>query len=252
MRIIDDNVRFIMPSNREYQFAAMAIVQAFVNNYDEKMRLNNAMPDVEQRFVLHYEAAMPAEDWEFFQKAGVVLTKMPEPITHVDMELDLTEDKAMSFFGSLRHVVQVYGQMCGINVSSFPQMRTVALASDWKVVFLDNMQVDWHGEGAHYPTVTGEQLLHVRDGDLTCVVGRAGWETYLAAAMGLYVAEIRPPDVPRNWLSKWASPFYYVVDSNHIDLLPKMLRDMEEHHVQRQQLLLEKSEKEKRLAEVVA
>lgn len=242
MNIIHDSVRFIMPTEREYQFPAMAIVQEYVNGYDQKMHLNNVMPEAHQKFVLHYDCVMSDADWDFFQRAGIKLVKDKEPLDSLEMEIDMSIDHAMKFFNSQRHVSQVYGQFCGINISAFPQMRTVAQHPDWKVIILAGSYRGTTGIDIEH-CITGEQLLDVKDGELTCVVGYAGWETYLAASMGLYVAEIRRPEVPRNWLSKWVSPFYYQLESTRLNLLPKMLDDMRVNHELRRQHMEEEQEK---------
>jgi hypothetical protein len=229
MRIVDDYVRFIMPYDRELQFPAMAVLQAYVNGYDQKMKMNDVMPEAHQEFILHYDVTMPEYDWEFFQKAGIKLDKQRERVERPDMETDFSEDRAMKFFNSSLHVAQVYGKLCGIEASAFPQMRTVAQHPGFEVAYIGS------APGHAIRRIGGEELLDVKDGELTCVVGYAGWETYLAASMGLYVAELRHPYIPRNWLSKWVSPFYYMLDATKDYMLRRMLEDMEENHKLRQE-----------------
>ena len=59
---IIDEVLFRMPVDLELQFPAMAVLQSFVNGYDEKMHANNPVKDGSVTFELRYDVEMPDED----------------------------------------------------------------------------------------------------------------------------------------------------------------------------------------------
>jgi hypothetical protein len=55
-------------------------------------------------------------------------------------------------------------------------------------------------------------------GQVFGLVGHASWQTYLAASYLLPVIEIADPRQPRDLLSKWRNPHYYVVeDESSVD-----------------------------------
>jgi hypothetical protein len=225
--ILTDHVRFIVPQSREYQFAAMTVIQRFVNGYDEKMRLNHVLP-TSSPFELHYELhGLPDEDWKFWQAIGLKLTKMPEPVERCDMEIDMREEQVLQFYAFDRHVCQAYGSSCGVEVSPLPEIRTVTpfLMRDVdgygtsrleRVLWLDNMDED----------VAEGHLMEAEDDEFSCVVGERGWLTWWAVAMGLPTIEILKPDESVPWMSKWSSPLYRVIEENHKNLLHQSIHDL--------------------------
>ena len=193
--LIIDRVRFLMPKDRELQFPAITIVQSYVNNFDAKWKAN-VYNNPRYRFELRYDVAIADEDWAFFRKAGLALPQDREPLNDVDAEFDLTEEKLAQFDKCEKHVCQVYGALTGVGCPPLPEIRRVLPGKQWWVL------------GSY----DGDDLLALKDDICAGFIGKAGWETYLAAAMGLPVIEYCIPGRPRNWLSKWTNPYYRVID----------------------------------------
>lgn len=213
---IEDNVLFRMPASREYQFAALAVAQVFVEYYDKKMEINHVLPTGNYKFRLHYQLDMPDTDLEFFKAIGLELKTEPELLDHVDMDLDFTEDRVMQFFAFDRHVCQICGGLSGVQVNPAPKIRTVKSSLERRVLMLDDL------------AVPADVLMHAQDDEISCVVGRQSWLTYWSAAMGLPTIEIIDESTRRAWLSKWYSPVYRQIETRHINLLQQAIEDLEE------------------------
>lgn len=214
---IEDHVVFRMPSALDYQFAALAIVQSFVDFYDKKMELAHVLPTDKVRFRLHYKLeGMSAEELDLFRRMGLELKYPPEELDHADMELNFTEDRAFEFFAFDRHVCQIYGGLSGVQVNPVPRVRQVKPALDGEIVYIDD---------ADDPLAL---LMAAEDNRISCVVGRQSWLTYWSIAMGLPTVEIIDADTKRTWMSKWYSPVYRMIEHEHINLLPQCLQDLAE------------------------
>lgn len=208
--IITEHVRFLLPKDLELLFAAMAVVQNYVNTYPQKMA--NASPQ-HGKFRLRYDMDISEEDWQLFRNAGLVLNTLPEnlPLEHVDAIFDLREERITQFQQSTnKHACQICGIVTGVSCPPMPMVRRVRPKLDkfeWRA-FLD--VADYCDE---MRLVNPGMLLRLSSDEWTGIVGYASWGTYLAASMGLAVIEIQPAGRPRNWLSKWTNPFYRMIQT---------------------------------------
>lgn len=205
MRVVDQ-VLFKMPQDRELQFPAMAVLQAFVNSFQAKMK-SGVQPAPPPSYHLRYQVDMPKDDWLFFKTLGLSIVQQQEKIERPDLMLDFTEQRLELFKDSGKHVCQIYGIMSGVACPPLPVIRKVAPKIDgepkWALV-----RYKLRGGIA----TGGDELAAAKDAEWTGVIGYAGWETYLAASMGLPLIEILPRGRPRNWLSKWTSSVYRMVE----------------------------------------
>jgi hypothetical protein len=205
-----DKVLFKMPTDRELLFPAMAVLQHFVNGFDNKMKANDVSHDKETEYRLRYDVEIAGPDWGLFERLGLKLNQGPVPIGLPDMIVDLREEKTLQFRESGKHVCQVYGVLSGVGCPPIPTTRKVApdfSGGSWVSV----------GQIPGMKEITGEQLLDTVSGQYSGIVGRAGWETYVTCCLGLPVVEIIPADRPRQWLSKWTHQHYrMVVESDHV------------------------------------
>jgi len=199
---ITDTVVFVMPRDHELQFPAMSALQMFVDGYKERCRQTDAsMGKVTYR--LSYEAIMPKEDWEFFASVGYKVAQEPSELLYTQPSLvaDMSDARLNSFINGGRHAAQVCGLITGVGVCPpFPRLKQVRI----KRLGLPAWLVDPHLS----------MLIDAKDNEITGVLGKAGRETTLAAAMGLAVIEIVPDGRPRSWLSKWMSPLYHATSDN--------------------------------------
>src|SRR5678816_2970785 len=83
--VIVDQVLFIMPKSREYQFPAIGVVQDFVNTYQQKMMAQNPAGNPLLRYQLKYDVDISGDDWDFFQQIGLQLIQPREELTEPDM-----------------------------------------------------------------------------------------------------------------------------------------------------------------------
>jgi hypothetical protein len=197
--IIEDTVLFIMPEDKEYQFAAVSILQFYVNVFQDKMKNSYPQPP-DLKFKLHYDVQIDPKDWKFWQRAELSLVQDKEPIGYPDAIFDFSNERIDLFKGSGKHVGQVCGLMCGVGCPPLPEIRKVQpkLGGEW--IMLN-------------PGVPHVDLLELQDEQVAGVIGEASWETYLACAMNLPTVEILPVGRPRTWLSKYTSAGYRVVDA---------------------------------------
>lgn len=201
---VPDHVRFLMPSSRELQWAAMSIAQKWLNNYDTRMEAQDTSGG-RALFDLHYEFTMPDEDFRIFEAVGLSLAKQPEKVFGpVDMIIDFREERIERLNDGLRHATQACGVMCGEDAKAVPKVRLVnpGVNAPW-VTTHEGLAV---ALGARY--VEAEAFYTVQNGDFRGMVGYAGWETYMAASMYLPVVEIVPATRSRNWLSKFCNLGY--------------------------------------------
>lgn len=211
MRAILDRVLFIFPNDRELMFAAMSVVQEFVNTYDNKMAINDVSGGTAQ-YVLEYGVEAVSGMWEFFQKAGLELKYPRKLIEDPHMIVDMSEKVLARFTDPNKHVAQLYGSLCGIGCSPLPTLRRVYPR-------LNNHRWAWvtqpmFSEPFSYDILAEEsQLLNIKDGEYTGFIGWAGWQTYLTCSYGMPTIEILPPNRSRQRLSKWSSMHYKMVEA---------------------------------------
>jgi hypothetical protein len=215
--LITEQALFKMPKDQELQFPAMAVLQSYVNSYSEKMKANDVSYGT-ARFRLFYDAEMPEEDWQFFQRAGLKLSTNRVKLEHLDMVFDLTEDRVESMCSSGKHVCQIYGVMTGVGCPAWPTLRKVHPKMDggttWGV-----------GEGVHKAwadvarthcnqlvLLDADTLLSAEDNQWTGVIGRASRLTYLACSMGIPTIEILPENREVSFLSKFGFSAYRVIE----------------------------------------
>ena len=180
MNLVTESVRFVMPESREYQFAAFAVVQQYVNGFADKSRNHDVSGGTAVDFFVH--------------DVGVRLVQPPEPrLDSITMEVDLREEIVDVFIPSGKHLVQACGLRCGVLVPPLPEVRRVRIRQDEGFRWLES------------PTY--QDLVCLSDYECTGIVARRGGETYMAAAMGLAVVEL-DDSLYSNWLSKWGNILY--------------------------------------------
>lgn len=208
MKSITDRVVFFLPDDRELQWAAMAVVQAYVNRYDEHMARNNQNAS-KFLFELEYHLIMPPADWAIFQRAGIEL--MHQPVEHIgtpDVWFDLRANRVASFEAAGKHACQAYGAITGASANPMPAVRKVKPCTSKLMLGYAYGEDIVVAEGKAY-RMDLEDVCDLHDDQLTGVVGYASWRTYCAASMGLAVIEVLPKGRSRNWLSKFTNPLYY-------------------------------------------
>lgn len=206
---IPDNVLFNMPKDRELQWAAMTIVQKWVNNYEIRMEKNDASSGRAQ-YVLRYELGMPNEDFQIFRRAGLELRQQPGMLTgHPDMVIDLSDERLNRWKDSGKHVNQVCGYMCGEEAIAVPLIRRVhpGLGGRWGVL-APRDSISLYGE-----VITEEDLFKAVDGEWEGIIGYADWRMYLASAMMLPTIEICPNGRNKRWLSKFCNLGYRMIQA---------------------------------------
>lgn len=222
-RKVIDRVVYVMPKDRELQFPAMAIVQTYVNTYDQKIQSND-LSRGSAVYELMYDLVMPEEDWKFFLDAGTTLAKPRTRGLRADLYADMSDEKLLQFLHTGRHAAQACRIISGVEALPYPHVRQVQFRyTDKKWALLGDLRNSLLNVDYPLVPIAPQDLLQVQSDEFTGVVGFAGWGTYLAVSMGLPVVEIVADDRPRNWLSKWANKGYRVVDSKNPDHWPLMV-----------------------------
>ncbi len=207
---ITDRVLFKMPKDRELQFPAIAVVQAFVRGFDDKARVTDVSRGA-ATYDLQWALDMSEHDFQFFIAAGATFGRIPANNIIPDMIVDLSDDRINMYCDSGRHVCQICGIMSGVACMPVPALRQVRprlQSKVWALVGEKEITTDYR-----LVPIKLEHLLAADDESYTGVVGMASVETYLAAAMGLAVVELLPVGRPRNWLSKWQNKGYRLIDT---------------------------------------
>lgn len=206
-----DRVLFLMPKNRELLFPCMAVLQTYVNGFATKMQNSDASGGaVEWR--LQYDTDLPKIDWDFFQSIGLKVVQDPQDLDGPPSSIiDFNENTINSFAHSGKHVGQVCGFLSGVAASPLPDIRRVmprtikpgnwVLVSDPEVLGLD------------YSFPACGDLRQYKDDQLSGVIGLASEYTYHAAAMGVAVIEVIPPDRTRHWMSKFTNRGYRLLQT---------------------------------------
>lgn len=231
---IVDRVLFRLPQDLELQFPAIAVLQAFVNEYDANMAANNVSPEKVDTYKLQYAVDMATADWEFFVRLGLVLTH--QPVVELDaaphMVVDYSDDKLNHYQLKGKHVGQLCGSMLGIACPPIPVIRRVAsrkiLPFRWAVLESVPFSVSDKLINDTREFVPADAVLYTLNGQLTGVVGVASRETYAIASMGLPVVEIVPASRPLYWLSKFSNIGYRAVVADSSDLAPLLEVAMED------------------------
>lgn len=226
--LIKDRVQFKMPRDRELLFPAVAVMQFFVDTYQDRMVMNDAGQG--HKYNLSYGVDLEKEDWDFFQRIGLVLNQPSEVLNGYDMLADFSEERLAMFKNSGKHVCQAYGVMAGVGaITPIPNIRKIQLKKHDPVwVVLGEQYEGKVPIGFKYQALLGEDLYSLKDEEVTGVIGKAGWETYLAASMGLAVIELLPDDRPVTWLSKWSNQYYRVVQGeDKLDQIKSAIQNLE-------------------------
>ena len=210
-----DRILFLMPCGLEYQFCVWACIQQYVNTYPQRMA---AGAEVGQ-YDFEYEVRGPS-DLDLFRRFDFQLNKLPvAELTKPTMLVDLTKDNLDKFRDSGKHLSQVCGILSGTgDHPPFPVFtKRRKPGKEWIVV---------DGDDGPNDDFVGQMLDPTFS--VAGVIGNAGWKTYLAAALGLGVVERVPESRPRNWLSKWANPFYRAYQGEVAsDLMTQAIRSIE-------------------------
>jgi hypothetical protein len=214
---IADSVFFRMPKDRELLCAAITAVQAFVNTYKEKATKAN-IPGA--MYHLLWDWDLSPEDWALYESLKLILVQKPQQLYRIDMLVDMSTERALSYISCHKHAVQIYGLFCGTLCPAVPVIRQVkpGLVEGHLKIGLSEDCLQYSdltlqlAEPVEFSPVIVESLAHAEDWEYSCVLGHASELTYLAAAMGLPVVEILPEGRPTYWLSKWANSGYRVVE----------------------------------------
>ena len=191
---ITDYVRFLMPDNDEYRFAAVTAVQKFVNTFEIKS-VNSDVSEGRAKYALEYElSGLDDRYLQFLVDIGLHLRIPPCRALSADatMVCDMRDARLETFRGLGRHAAQVCALSCAVEAPVLPEIKRVVPSYD---------------DTAWLTSPTIGQLLNVEDRMVCGVVGFRGPETYLAAAMGLGGVELDHGRGNR-WLTKWRNPLY--------------------------------------------
>ncbi len=217
-----DSMHCILPSQRELQFAAMAVLQSYVKSYEQRMKASIVKPDGkpldDAKFILNYSLDISEEDLQFFYDAGLQLAYIPqkERVQLPAMLLDFSEEAVLPIVESTgKHVCQVYGMLCGVEDLPLPELPKVKprLANNHNGIWgiLPGVEINTPFGGGQVVPIDGRALCVARDGQYSGIVGLAGWETYMSCAKGIPTIEYLPEGRGRTWLSKWAMITYRAI-----------------------------------------
>ena len=205
---------FFLPKDRELQFPAMAILQSFVNYYDKKMQDPQVNP-TKLPFTLEWDAQIEDADWQMFLRAGLEITITRKFIDDYECLIDLSDERLKPEMWPGRHATQAMGFLTGVEAPPIPQLRKIDPKVDsyrWCAADMDLAK--------RLDLIHLEDLIAAKPGTITGVIGRASPMTYMAVCLGLAVVEILPPGRPKDWLSKWTSPGYRMIETQDQDLWP--------------------------------
>lgn len=207
---IHEDVLFLMPKVREYQFPAMSALQAYVNFFQTKMTNNNYIVGATPVFSLRYWCDMSDEDWQFFQSLGIDLKQDREPIQSPDAVVDLSLQRLLAFDvpGGNKHCAQICSAIAGVEAPPFP--KVLPRKPDPLMTRIFTVHPDF----VDFELLSREEFMDLPDGVIGALVSYRGWETYMAAAQGLPVVEVLPNGCNSAWLSKWSNPFYRAVEAD--------------------------------------
>src|SRR5581483_11334346 len=194
---------FKLPKDPEYLFAAVSVMQEFVNTYESRM--SNPLNDTSRgtaiwklEYTFRTDADVPMQA---LYDAGLKLDLRPvkELTSTPDMVFDMSDERIDQFRSLGKHVAQACGILCGVLTSPLPKVRIVRPARSGTWLYA-------------YDEADVARILELKDNEVVGVIG-SGWPVYLAASMGLPVVEVVPFERPRSWLSKWANGGYRMVVS---------------------------------------
>lgn len=227
-----EKILFILPVSRELQFPAMGTVQEFVNTFQSRAKNSDVSRGKITAFELHYAVSCTPEDWHFFEHIGLKLDKQPsgaEQWQNPDMVVNMSEDRLNAFKDSGKHVQAVCSLYAGVECPSLPKIRAVAqlTGSHRYLVVGEEAQSIVGPATAKFVHADNycecEELVQAKDKEWTGVIAMAGWETYLAASMGLACIEVLPEGRPMTWISKWLNPAYRVIDGRTLEVQRRQL-----------------------------
>lgn len=210
-QIICEHVLFVMPRDWELLFPAMTCLQKYVNTYVQRMTTpdpshGNALYEI--RYAVDIEPAA----WDLFQTLEIELKQQPATIKNPpDVLIDMSDARLLAMKDTGKHATQVCGIYSGCPSTTFATMRRVTPkvgSFRWATLEVSCAEL---GLPDGLETLTVEQVLALKNGELTGLVGMASWQSFMALSIGLPLIEIVPPTRPRNWLSKWANGGYRVV-----------------------------------------
>lgn len=223
-----DHVLFKLPRDRELLFASAVILQKWVNNYSYRMSLN----DVSQgkvRYELQYIVDVKPDDWALLIQLGLFLETLPlegfSAAIDLDAVFDFSDESLLSYQHSGKHAYQICGMRCGedgepykdkagnIHKAHLPEIKQALKPrlGEW----YQYVPVEANREYVGLEMELSEKvILAIQASELqySSYVLPACWQSYALVAMGLPVIEILPVGRSLNWLSKWASPTYRVVE----------------------------------------
>ena len=208
MTEITERALFIMPDDPELLWAAAACVQQYVNGH--AMRAAQYPTAGEAKFSLIWDIRVDGYYWDLILRAGLQLKTDPGPFTQrPDTLIDLSVERLRYFEALGKHVSAAAGILAGVPSPALPVVTQPRLGEGW---YAEDDSA-WDAQ---------EFIGMATRGTLAGVVGRAGFITYAAAAMGLAVLEYIG-DRRRTWMSKYSNPRYRVIKPG--DDVERMKRD---------------------------
>lgn len=192
-----DRVRFILPTDKEMMFPAVAAMQMFVNTHAERMRLADPTGG-QYSYILQYEVV---GDMSLFRRIDVHLAVQPSAIdNNPDMVVDMSDNVLLKLQYVKRNCGQITGMLCGTPTHPVPLAKKVRPRTESFIWWdLDSNQL------------VNELLADIKDDEISGVYGRASVYTFLAATLGLPVVEVIPADRPDTWLSKFTCTGYRLI-----------------------------------------
>jgi hypothetical protein len=184
-------------------------MQKWINNYDYRMSINDVSGG-RAVYQLNYAVDVLPEDRDLLMKLGLYLIYQPGVVEVPDAIFDFSEDRLNTFHYTTKHATQVCGAFCGEDGSPYKDKQGVKHLALFPE--LSKIQLSYDDKWLNVPVDDDVFVSLIKNNVYMGVIGKASWQTYAAAAMGLGVIEIVPEGRPKNWLTKWASAIYRAVE----------------------------------------
>lgn len=239
--VISDFAVFKLPHSREYQFAAITAMQAWVRAYRQNTYINDipyAQEGKPHEYQMAYALDTDEETLNWWMHRGAfttldktgrvphLLSRVPANV-HPTIIFDFTEERITKFDQGSRHVCQAYvaltGAACAEKLKS-GALRTIQMpALDYPH---DAPNLESPYKWAAFDDVLASATIHTPPSDemiekllhhnMLGVIGYASWQTYYMASFGYAVIEILPKGRHRAWMPKWGNPLYRCIEEQYL------------------------------------
>jgi hypothetical protein len=211
--VIVDRALIILPEDRELMFACLGVLQKWINNYDARMKSNDVSGG-RVVFRLNYKLRTSALNWRLLECLKLRLAHLPVEYTEApDVVFDFSDARMLAFASTGKHASQIAGMMLGEDAEPYLDEQGVKRFANFPDI--KKVQISTFDKWLNVPIEEEDFIQSCYSEEYTGVIGAASWQTYAAAAMGLAVIEIVPAQRPKNWLTKWASSLYRVVEAGN-------------------------------------